>query len=287
MAAPRGGDPKAIGKFTPRRSDRLPAALAAAGQRQDLRGLRPPAERNPAAARGALRQLGARRPSPKGVKNFAAPAPRPTSPKILLVNRPGSPQSTHPRRRAAAARPARATSSPFDTANEVLGGDFLSRLNMDLREDQGLVLRRQRRRLGAASMRCLTRSPRRCRPTTPAIRWPRSRADRRVPDDQGRDRRGAEADGRERRQPAAGPVRNVGRGARRDDEHGRARPARRLLRDAGAPSIARRPRPSLDQAARAALDPKGFVWIVVGDAAKVRPQLEKLGMPIEVVRRAP
>jgi predicted Zn-dependent peptidase len=39
----------------------------------------------------------------------------------------------------------------------------------------------------------------------------------------------------------------------------------------------------LDQAARAALDPKGFTWIVVGDAAKVRPQLEKLGLPIEVV----
>jgi predicted Zn-dependent peptidase len=40
---------------------------------------------------------------------------------------------------------------------------------------------------------------------------------------------------------------------------------------------------SLDQAARAALDPKGFTWIVVGDAAKIRPQLEKLGIPIEVV----
>ncbi|MEA3081872.1 MAG: zinc protease, partial [Sphingomonadales bacterium] len=40
---------------------------------------------------------------------------------------------------------------------------------------------------------------------------------------------------------------------------------------------------SLDRAARAALDPKGFIWIVVGDAAKIRPQLEKLGMPIEVV----
>jgi len=40
---------------------------------------------------------------------------------------------------------------------------------------------------------------------------------------------------------------------------------------------------SLDQAARAALDPKGFIWIVVGDATKIRPQLEKLGMPIEVV----
>jgi ribose 5-phosphate isomerase len=41
--------------------------------------------------------------------------------------------------------------------------------------------------------------------------------------------------------------------------------------------------PSGASAARAALDPKGFTWIVVGDAAKVRPQLEKLGLPIEVV----
>jgi hypothetical protein len=40
---------------------------------------------------------------------------------------------------------------------------------------------------------------------------------------------------------------------------------------------------SLDQAMRSALDPQGFTWIVVGDAAKIRPQLEKLGMPIEVV----
>ena len=40
---------------------------------------------------------------------------------------------------------------------------------------------------------------------------------------------------------------------------------------------------SLDQAVRGALDPKGFTWIVAGDAAKIRPQLEKLGMPIEVV----
>ena len=28
---------------------------------------------------------------------------------------------------------------------------------------------------------------------------------------------------------------------------------------------------------------KGFTWIVVGDAAKVKPELEKLGMPVEVV----
>jgi predicted Zn-dependent peptidase len=39
----------------------------------------------------------------------------------------------------------------------------------------------------------------------------------------------------------------------------------------------------LDQAARTTIDPKGFTWIVVGDAAKVKPQLDKLGIPIEVV----
>ena len=32
------------------------------------------------------------------------------------------------------------------------------------------------------------------------------------------------------------------------------------------------------------IDPSKFVWVVVGDAAKVRPQLDKLGLPIEVVQ---
>ena len=31
------------------------------------------------------------------------------------------------------------------------------------------------------------------------------------------------------------------------------------------------------------IDPNGLVWVVVGDAAKIRPQLEKLKMPIEVM----
>ena len=38
---------------------------------------------------------------------------------------------------------------------------------------------------------------------------------------------------------------------------------------------------SLDAAARAALDADKFVWVVVGDANKVRAQLEPLGLPIE------
>jgi predicted Zn-dependent peptidase len=42
-------------------------------------------------------------------------------------------------------------------------------------------------------------------------------------------------------------------------------------------------RSQLDAAARSALDPARFVWVVVGDAAKVRPQLDGLGLPVEVV----
>ena len=31
------------------------------------------------------------------------------------------------------------------------------------------------------------------------------------------------------------------------------------------------------------INPNNFVWVVVGDAARVRPQLERLGLPIEVM----
>ncbi|WP_108786944.1 insulinase family protein [Erythrobacter sp. Alg231-14] len=39
---------------------------------------------------------------------------------------------------------------------------------------------------------------------------------------------------------------------------------------------------SLDAAARAALDVEDFVWVIVGDAEVVAPQLEQLGLPVEV-----
>mgnify|MGYP001251826838 CR=1 FL=1 len=39
---------------------------------------------------------------------------------------------------------------------------------------------------------------------------------------------------------------------------------------------------SLDAAVRAAIDPDRFVWVVVGDASVVRPQLDSLGLDIEV-----
>jgi zinc protease len=39
----------------------------------------------------------------------------------------------------------------------------------------------------------------------------------------------------------------------------------------------------LDLAARRYINPDNLVWVVVAGAARVRPQLERLGMPIEVI----
>jgi predicted Zn-dependent peptidase len=41
---------------------------------------------------------------------------------------------------------------------------------------------------------------------------------------------------------------------------------------------------SLDTAARSAIDPNRLVFVVVGDASVVRPQLDKLGLPIEEMK---
>ena len=40
----------------------------------------------------------------------------------------------------------------------------------------------------------------------------------------------------------------------------------------------------LDRSIRTTVDPSKLVWVVVGDAAKVRPQLDKLGLPVETAQ---
>src|SRR5690606_3800473 len=39
----------------------------------------------------------------------------------------------------------------------------------------------------------------------------------------------------------------------------------------------------MDKAARAAIDPSRLLWVVVGDAKIVKPQLDTLGLPVEVL----
>jgi zinc protease len=217
----------------------------------------------------------------KGVKAFTAPPPRPSAPRILLINRPGAPQSSIVGAQLLPIDP-RADIVPFDTANEVLGGTFLSRLNMDLREDKGWsygvsgdesVLEHaviysvsapvQADKTGD-SLAELNRQIGEFLSTkgvTPdELKLTVANDINRLPGE-------FETSG-----AVLGAVMNMDVLGRPDNYYETLAPKYRAQTTA-----------SLDRAARSALDPKGFVWIVAGDAAKLRPQLEKLGMPIEVV----
>ena len=94
----------------PRRSDRFPAALAAARQRQDLRRFRPPAERGP--GRSSRREFGtwAAPAVAKGVKSFPGPARASGEPEDPAGRPARRAAVDDPRRPAAADRPVSATS---------------------------------------------------------------------------------------------------------------------------------------------------------------------------------
>ena len=130
------GDPGGRALADPRRAGPLPPDLDPAGQRHDLRGRRSAARPARAAARGAVRQLaGARRRSPAASRRSTSPTPAPR-PRIILINRPQSPQSVI---LGAQILPAEGTQDLLNltAANEALGGNFLSRINMELRERRG------------------------------------------------------------------------------------------------------------------------------------------------------
>ena len=73
---------------------------------------------------------------PDAASIAVAPVPPPEGPRVFLVDMPGSPQSV-----ILAGFPEPATSVepdvPNSIANEVLGGGFVSRINLNLREDKG------------------------------------------------------------------------------------------------------------------------------------------------------
>ncbi|HZG07387.1 MAG TPA: pitrilysin family protein [Allosphingosinicella sp.] len=218
--------------------------------------------------------------APKGVKNFEAQTPAPRS-RIVLVNRPQSPQSLIT---GGVVLPVRGTEDllVLRSANEVLGGDFLSRINMDLRETKGWSY-------GSSSQLALREH------LVPYVVNAPVQADRtgdaiQVLMDQIRGfttNRGVEAvelqrviNGNTRQLAGQFETSAAVLGALRSNALYR-RP------DNYWETIAERYRgmtaTGLNQAARQVIDPAKVVWVVVGDVATVRPQLGKLGMPIEVI----
>lgn len=218
--------------------------------------------------------------SPRLVKAFTASVPPRAGNRIYLVDKPGAPQSVIRAGQVLDASGKDAALLVLRQSNDVLGGSFLSRLNTDLRETKGWsygvgsgVPEVENRPL------YLVNAPVQTDRTGEAIAA--LIADMR----EFATTKGVTADeltrttnGSIRELPGAfesseamlGAMQAIVHYGRPDDYY------QTLGARFQAMTVA-----DLDRAARAAIDPAKLVFIVVGDAAKVRPQLAKLGLPVE------
>ena len=217
----------------------------------------------------------------KGVKTFSAPPARATSPRIVLIDRPGSPQSLI---YAGQVTPIDPMSDivPISGASEVFGGNFLSRINMDLRETKGWSYGvRGSVGLNVHSAPFIINAPVQADRTGESITALNQQLNdfvgsKGVTDEELTRLVSSNVSalpGRfETSSAVLGAMMTNDLYNRPDDYYEQLAGKYRALSRSG-----------LDQALRSAVDPRGFVWVVVGDAKQVRPQLEKLRMPIEVI----
>ena len=217
----------------------------------------------------------------RGVKAFNAPVPAPR-PRIVLINRPQSPQSVI---LGGQIIPAEGTQDLLNltAANEALGGSFLSRINMELRERRGWSYGAR----GGANMvehqiPYIIQAPVQQNQTGPSIAAAREMVtgfltNQGVTDEE----MNRIILGNTRQLPGQFETSGAVLGALRSNALYR-RP------DNYWSMIADRYRgmnkATLDTTARRYINPNNFVWVVVGDAERVRPQLDALGLPVEVVQ---
>jgi zinc protease len=215
---------------------------------------------------------------PAGVKDISV-APIAARPRIVLIDRPDSPQSLI---LAGQILPVKGTADLDNaiTANEAVGAGFLSRINTDLRETKGWSygVRGSISRV-VGDVPYLISAPVQADKTGESIKA--LQANYTVfltTKGMTAEERERIVDGNIRELPGnfetAGDVlggieRNI-LYKRPDDYYSTmASKYRAMTRD------------SLDASLRALLKPDKFLWVVVGDAKIVRPQLEKLGLPVE------
>ena len=219
--------------------------------------------------------------APRGQKQFADIPARPAEPRIVLIDRPQSPQSVILAGQVTPVDP-KSDVTALSSANDVIGGNFLSRINMDLRETKGWSY-------GVSGRVTLMEQ------AVPYIVSAPVQADRTgdsiaaLAKDYQLFLSSQGTTDEELTRIIANNIQQLpGRfetssavlqGMLTNDLFGRPDNYYELL----AAKYRGQTRASLDDAARAAISPAGFVWVVVGDAAKIRPQLEKLGMPITVM----
>ena len=215
------------------------------------------------------------------VKDFSVPIPAQKS-RVILVDRPGSPQSFIMAGKVIAAK-GTDDNTALNTANDILGGNFLGRINMNLREAKGwtygayngvtepqerarfqVIAPVQTDRTGDALVeikREIDTFSTTNGVTEEELDWSTKGSARELPGMF--ETSAAVLDGMAR-------IVNY----RRPDDYYETLATRY---EAMTPADA-------DKAFRAQVSTDGMVWVVVGDAEKVRPQLEKFGLPVEEMK---
>ena len=218
-----------------------------------------------------------------GVKNFGAMPARPQSPRIVLVNRPDSPQSVILAGQITPVDPRSNNIEALGSANDVLGGSFLSRINMDLRESKGWSYGvGGSARLSEKAVPYIITAPVQADRTGDSI----VALNQQIGGFLGtkgvtQEELSRTIANRVNALPGQFETSTAVLGAMMtNDLYGRPTNYQEGL----AAKYRGYNAASLDGAIRAAVDPKGFVFVVVGDAAKVKPQLDKLGLPVEVIQ---
>lgn len=219
--------------------------------------------------------------SPRAVKSLDAAVPAP-QPRIVLIDRPGSPQSVIVAGRVLPFTGRQQGMEALDLANEVLGNNFLSRLNLDLREDKGWsygVRSAVRSPKGPRSL--VVSAPVQSDKTGAAIAAIRAQMAG-FPNKRGVDATefARATDGNIRGLPNRYETNGQVLGALvsnqllgRPDDYQATLPTRYRAID----------RKAIDDAARAHLQPDGLVIVVVGDRKSVEPQLKGLGLAVELM----
>ncbi len=216
------------------------------------------------------------------VKALTTPIPVPAATKIYFVDRPQSPQSVILMGQVLASTGADDSLITLRRSNEVYGGNFLSRINMDLRETKGWSYG-VRSSVGSFEGRVAYT-------INAPVQADRTGDSVKVLLDQLRDYAGAKGTTlAERDRTVNGSIREL---PGQYETSGAVLAAMQQIvtlkrpddfyEKLGARYTALTPA-DFDAAMRKAVDPSRFAIVIVGDAKVVRPQLEKLGLPLENV----
>ena len=217
----------------------------------------------------------------RGTKDFSASLPQQT-PHILLVNRPNSPQSVIVSAQVLDGVTGRDDLLTLRSANDVLGGNFLSRINMNLRETKGWSYGASSR-IGSVRENLIFRvtAPVQADRTGDSIREIQSDVSNFVTSNGvNAEELARTVNGSIRGLPGQfetaeavlGGIQQIVQLDREDDYYEQLASRYRSMTAA-----------EMDTALRERVVQSKMVTIVVGDAAVVRPQLDGLNLPVEVI----